>query len=106
MLLYIKTSKLTSYVIRSEDIGKITNLLASDFGVLEQRGFYILYTATYPLTFIGNVTVLILRIGWPALIGTIIMIITVIFVAQYSRNTGDLVKESNIFKDKRIESTS
>jgi len=34
MLLYAKISKLTNYVIKNSELGKITNLLASDFGVI------------------------------------------------------------------------
>ena len=34
MLLYGKVSSLTSYVIKSSQLGKITNLLASDLGVI------------------------------------------------------------------------
>lgn len=34
MLLYGKISSLTSYVIKSSQLGKITNLLASDLGVI------------------------------------------------------------------------
>ena len=34
MLLYAKVSTLTSCVMRSSDAGKLTNLLASDLGVL------------------------------------------------------------------------
>jgi hypothetical protein len=34
MLLYAKISSLTSYVIKSSQLGKITNLLASDLGVI------------------------------------------------------------------------
>lgn len=34
MLLFAKTSSLTSYIIKSSQLGKITNLLASDLGVI------------------------------------------------------------------------
>lgn len=34
MLLYARISSLTSYVIKSSQLGKITNLLASDLGVI------------------------------------------------------------------------
>jgi hypothetical protein len=34
ILLYAKISSLTSYIIKSSQLGKITNLLASDLGVI------------------------------------------------------------------------
>jgi len=34
MLLYAKITKLTLYVMKSSEIGKITNLLSSDLGVI------------------------------------------------------------------------
>jgi len=84
MLLYNKISKLTAFVIRSEDVGKIINLLANDFAVLEQRGTYLLSTATFPILFIGNVILLVIKIGWPTLLGTIIILLTVILLTKYS----------------------
>ena len=34
MLLYAKISKMTSYVMKSTELGKVTNLLATDLGVI------------------------------------------------------------------------
>lgn len=88
LLLYIKTTKLTHHVIRSENIGKIVNLSANDFGVLEQRFSYLVSLACYPFTFIGCIVLLVARIGWPAAVGTIIVVLMIVLVVIMSKNTG------------------
>lgn len=37
MLLYAKASRMTSYVMKTSELGKITNLIANDLEVIELR---------------------------------------------------------------------
>ena len=48
MLLYAKISKMTTYDLKSTKIGKVTNLLATDLGVIEQRLVTLLWSPCLP----------------------------------------------------------
>jgi len=106
MLLYAKLSKMTTYVIKSSELGKITNLLASDLGVIEQRMAVFLNSFTFPIVMIGCTVILITRLGWPGIIGVIIVALIIPISNFISKNNGKLIQEINVFKDKRIRITT
>lgn len=106
MLLYAKISSLTSYVIKSSELGKITNLLASDLGVIEMRMATFLNGLTFPIVLIGSAIILILRLGWPGIIGVVMVLLVFPITNLISKNNGALIQEINIYKDKRIQITT
>lgn len=106
MLLYGKISSLTSYIIKSSQIGKITNLLSSDFGIIEARLANFLYSFNFPIFAIASTVLLIFRLGWPGVLGVLIVLLVVPFSAYISKYNGKLVAEINIYKDKRVQITS
>jgi ABC-type transport system involved in cytochrome bd biosynthesis fused ATPase/permease subunit len=67
-LLYSKLSKLSQYTVRSQEIGKIINLLANDFNTLEAKGPVFLVTFVTPLTLAGIIAILVTRFGWPGIL--------------------------------------
>ena len=75
-LLYSKILGLSSFVIKSSELGKITNLLASDLGIFEQRLIAIIISLGSPIIFLGSIIILVIRIGWPALIGIIFCLLS------------------------------
>ena len=88
MLLYAKISSLNSYVMRSSDAGKLTNLLANDLGVLEQRLVTIAFASVFPILMVGWTIILITRIGWAAVIGILMIIIIVPLSVKISKKNG------------------
>jgi len=106
MLLYAKISKMTNYVIKTSELGKITNLLASDFGVIEQRLGLFLNAFIFPIIMIGCTILLIIRLGWPGVLGIVMVILVVPISNAISKNNGSIIKEINIYKDKRIQTTT
>lgn len=106
ILLYAKISSLTSYVIKSSQLGKITNLLASDLGVIEMRLAIFLSAFNFPVFAIGATVLLILRLGWPGVLGLIMVILTVPLSNCISKQNGFLIQQTNLYKDKRIQTTS
>lgn len=102
MMLYGKMSSLTSYIIKSSQMGKITNLLASDLGVIELRISYMLNSFSFPIYAIGNTVLLITRLGWPGILGITFMIIFLPLTNCVSKRNSEIVKKINEFKDERI----
>jgi ABC-type transport system involved in cytochrome bd biosynthesis fused ATPase/permease subunit len=91
MILYGKISSLTAYVIKSSQLGKITNLLASDLGVIEMRMATFLTSFSFPLYAIGSVTLLVTRLGWPGVLGIVVVIFTVPLSNCISKKNGALI---------------
>lgn len=91
MLLYNKISSLTSYVIKASEMGKITNLLASDLGVIEARLANFLCAFSFPVFAIGSTILLILRLGWPGVLGIVIVLISVPLTNLISKRNGSFI---------------
>lgn len=106
ILLYGKISYLSSYMIKSTEIGKITNLLASDLGVIEMRLATFISSFTFPVTAIGSTILLITRLGWPGILGILLVILSIPLSNFISKRNGKLIQEINSFKDKRIQITT
>ena len=106
MLLYTKISKITSYVVKSSELGKITNLISNDLSVIEMRLHSLLVSAVFPAAIVGITILLVIRIGWISIIGIIIMLIEVPIANRISKKNGEIVVEANKFKDKRVQITT
>jgi ABC-type multidrug transport system fused ATPase/permease subunit len=106
LLLYAKVSKMTSYVIKSTEIGKITNLIATDLGVVEMRLMTVLMATSYPLFLVGITILLITRIGWAAIVGIIIVLLFIPITGMISKKNGDTIVEINKHKDRRVQITA
>jgi ABC-type multidrug transport system fused ATPase/permease subunit len=106
MLLYAKISSLTSYVIKSSQLGKITNLLASDLGVIEMRLATFINAFSFPVYVAGTMALLVTRLGWAGVVGIVLVVLTVPLSNCISKRNGALIQEINSFKDKRIQTTS
>jgi len=91
-LLYAKISKMTNYVIKTSELGKITNLLASDFGVIEQRLGLFISALTFPITMIGCTILLIIRLGWPGVLGIVMVALVIPISNAISKNNGSIIQ--------------
>jgi len=91
ILMYSKISKMTNYVIKSSELGKITNLLASDFGVIEQKMLYFLIALAFPITMIGCTILLILRLGWPGVLGIVMVALILPISNAISKRNGSII---------------
>lgn len=107
MLLYVKINNMTSYVLKgSHQAVKITNLIANDLIVIEQRSAIMIHALCFPMMVLGVGVILFIRIGWPSLIGMAIFILAIpICICIASRNF-DILKNVNALKDKRVQITN
>jgi len=106
MLLYAKITKLTLYVMKLSEIGKITNLLSNDLTVIEQRLQSFLNALLFPIVVIGSTTLLIVRLGWPGALGMTIFLLMLPVLNFISKGNGKLLQEINVYKDQRIKTTT
>jgi ATP-binding cassette, subfamily C (CFTR/MRP), member 4 len=106
MLLYGKISKMTSFVLNASEFGKITNLIANDLTVIEQRTPVLLNAMTAPMLLVGITIILCIRIGWPALVGIALIIIVIPFSRKISEINAAILKQVNAFKDVRVQLTA
>jgi len=106
MLLYAKLSKMTNYGIKTSELGKITNLLASDFGVIEQRLGLFLNAFIFPIIMIGCTILLIIRLGWPGVLGIVMVGLIIPISNAISKRNGSIIQKINIYKDRRIQMTT
>ena len=103
ILLYAKINKLTSFVLKGQDqVAKITNLISNDLIVIEQRCATLLHATCFPMMIIGVGVILYIRIGWPSLIGLLLVIISIPICILIGQNNFGLLKNVNAAKDKRI----
>lgn len=92
MLLYAKISKVTSYVIKSSELGKITNLLSNDLGVIEQRLITIMMSISFPFMLTGITIILIIRIGWVGILGVILVLLIIPISKKISEKNGETIQ--------------
>lgn len=88
MLLYAKASRMTSYVMKTSELGKITNLIANDLEVIELRIAQFMQSINFPAYIIGYTVVLFLLIGWPAFVGITMMLLWIPLSNRISKKNG------------------
>ena len=82
---------MTSFVMRSSELGKITNLLSNDLSIIETRLIMILWSLAFPVTLIGITGLLVVRLGWVAVVGIGIILLQIPFSDKISAINGKIV---------------
>lgn len=49
---------------------------------------------------------MVIRIGWSGFIGTVMTILLIPIASKVSKLNGEILKEANVFKDKRVQVTT
>lgn len=49
---------------------------------------------------------MVLRIGWPGFIGTLMVILIIPIARKVSQINGEILKEANVYKDQRVQITT
>ena len=75
--IYKKLSKLTMYTVRSQEVGKIINLLSNDFNTIETKAPIFFASVTSPLALPAAIAILIVRFGWPGIIIGLVILVMV-----------------------------
>ena len=102
-LLFKKLTKLSQYMVKSQELGKIINMFASDFNLIELKIVWFFPGFSTPIIIMGAFALLITRLGWYGIISPIVII--VLFPIQILIGTlnGKILKDVNTFKDGRVK---
>lgn len=60
----------------------------------------------FPIFAIGSTVLLVIRLGWPGVLGIIVVILTVPLSNCISKGNGKLIHEINVFKERRVQTTT
>lgn len=101
MLLYSKILKMPSKALISKELGKITNLLANDLGVME-RLYAITYSLVFPILLIGKTIVLAWQMGWAGVLGVAFVNLIIPISLLIAKINGETIKKASELKDKRM----
>lgn len=102
-LIYAKISKISQYTAKSQELGKIMNLLSNDFNSIESKIPMIFSSLVAPFALIGAITIITFRFGWPGLLIAAVIISIVPLQIVISRYNGKILKKINTNKDQRIK---
>lgn len=101
-----KLSSLSQYTSRTQELGKILNLLSSDFATLEPNALLFFAAMSSPPGILAVVGILVGRFGWP---GVIIGVgIAVVFPLQMviGKFNSSVVQTANEYKDARVKAST
>ncbi len=100
-LLFNKVSTLTNFTIKSET-GVIINLLSNDLEVFSYGMFAFFMILSLPVAILGNITILIIFVGWTGILGVLVAMILLLISSRVSEWNGETVYQANEFKDQRV----
>lgn len=103
LLLFSKVSRLTSFSAKTSELGKINNLLSSDFNAIETKLPFVLAGLMLPFGLIGGTVLIWIMVGWPAVFTFIIPLIIFPIVLKISKKIKDFIVLITLSKDKRIK---
>ena len=98
-VLFQKLTSLSQYVVKSQELGKITNMISNDFHIIEMKAPFFFAAIVSPLTFIGVIIILILRLGWPGIIPILVTICLVPLQLCVGKMNSRTLREVLAFKD-------
>ena len=90
MLLFSKISQMSAFSLQNSDLGKITNLLATDMCVMEQRLTNVLILPAAPFMLIGSTIVIYIRVGLIG-IAAIVSVIVLILISKFISAKGSKI---------------
>lgn len=102
-LLFKKLSKLSLYMAKSQELGKLINMFSNDFNLIELKGVWFFPAFSAPIVIIGAIVLLITRLGWYGIICPVVILVLFPIQVLIGRLNGKILKKINIFKDERVK---
>lgn len=93
-------------MIRNADMGKVINMLASDFNTMEIKMTFVFMAMIMPFVVIGVGAILVVRLGWIGLLCVAIPLAILPLQSLIGKKNGTILREVNQFKDKRVKTTT
>ena len=102
-MIYTKISKISMFSVKSQEMGKIMNLLSNDFNIIESKVPMIFSSLVSPIAFIGVIIILTFRFGWPGVIIICVVLVIIPLQVLVSKINGNIISKINKNKDSRIK---
>jgi hypothetical protein len=90
-------------MIKSEQVGKIINLLSNDFNSIEQKLTFVIAGFMLPFGLIGGTIIICLRVGWSGVFTFIVPLVILPITMIVSRKLKDFIVQINVNKDQRMK---
>ena len=97
---------MTNYSIQTQEMGKVINLMSSDFSKLELFFIYIFKILVAPFAFIAVFVVLFITFGWTAVLVLGILIFQALVQFLLTKIMGRVMKSINQLRDERVKKLS
>lgn len=105
-VMFKRVSALSQYMVKSTDMGKLINLLAGDFNVMEIKLMFVFVAFTFPIVLLFAAIVLVQRLGWIGLLSLAIPLMMMPIQGLIGKRNGKILSSLNVQKDSRVKTTS
>ncbi len=102
-MVYAKLSKISQYTAKTQELGKIINLLSNDFNTIETKSPIFFAAMITPLALAGIIAILVTRFGWPGILILGVILLFLPFQILVGKMNSNIIQKGNIYKDKRVK---
>ena len=102
-LIFKKVGFLTQFVLNQQQVGKIINILSSDFNLIEKEAYALLTIFRTVFNIIGTSFLLYLKLGWIGMLSVLLLIIIIAAQLLIGYLNSMNLEKINHEKDKRIK---
>ena len=102
-MIFKKLTSISLYTAKSQELGKIINMFANDFNLIELKGQCFFAASPTPIVVIASIILLVTRLGWFGIICPAIVILFIPFQILVSQLNGGILENINVFKDERVK---
>ena len=88
------------------DKGSVINLVSDNLSEVENEFYSFLNILSSIIFMVGATIILIVRLGWPGIIGVVVAFVSVPISDYVASKNGEILEKIEEIKDKRVEVTS
>ncbi len=99
-------SKISQYTAKTQELGKIINLLSNDFNTIEIKSPVFFASLSSPFVVLGIIGILIYRFGWPGILPIAVIVVILPIQILVGKLNGNMTQKINVYKDKRVKTCS
>ena len=97
--MYVKLSRISLYTAKSQEIGKIINMLSNDFNTVELKAPILFASIVAPFALVGILAILITRFGWPGILVIVVILVFIPIQGCVGKINGQILAKVNVNKD-------
>ncbi|EAR99877.2 ABC transporter family protein (macronuclear) [Tetrahymena thermophila SB210] len=102
-ILYDKVSNLSAYSVKKANVGKIINMISSDFSSFENNGVYIFHCILSPFLLVLASWILISRLGFAGVISIILLVLLFPLQKTIAQRASNYTKLQTKERDQKVK---